>query len=351
MIFFLIFLLLLALFLQQTMGGRALDRLTCRIRAEDYLVEPEAPFSITLTVENHSRLPVLFLRVRCAVPEGAELVPGQKGAVQRLAHSAEYRFDCFLMPRRHLEHTVQFRIAKRGGYQFTGLRLETGDFLGLDETSDRYPGSCWVVILPKRPEEPVHRQVLGGLMGDRSVNRWIHEDPVLSAGFREYTGREPMKTISWNRSLQSGRLMVRQMDHTAEQIVTVLLNLDGGSWDDREVCFRLCRGVCEMLEQRHLSYAFLHNGMLQTAVGILPTLEAGPNNLPKILEGLGRAVPTSAGSLASMVNRVLARGRESGCFLLITPVVDGETRRLVQLLETRTGGIVELIHGRSEVEA
>lgn len=351
MIFFLIVLAALAIFLQQRMGAKALESLDCSIRAENYLVEPREPFGITVTLENRSRLPVLYLRMRFSVPNEAEILPGQRGILQHFAHTSEYRFDCFLLPHQQIQRTVNLVISKRGGYRFSDLQLFAGDFLGLKESSDTYPGRCEVVILPRRPEKAAQAKVLGGLMGERSVNRWIHEDPVLSAGFREYTGREPQKLVSWNRSLQSGRLMVRQMDHTAEEKVTVLLNLDCGSWDDREDCFCLCRSVCESLEEKHLSYAFLHNGRLMTSVGILPAIEPGlgRNNLQRILEGLGRATPECSSSLTTLAHRVIARGQDSGCFLLITPEVNTETRRAARLLESRTGGTVEIISREASV--
>ena len=47
--------------------------------------------------------------------------------------------------------------------------------------------------------------VLSGFLGDVSVRRFIYEDPVLTTGFREYTGREPMKHISWTQSARGPR--------------------------------------------------------------------------------------------------------------------------------------------------
>lgn len=351
MIFFLIALVVLGLVLQHYMGSMSLERVSCAIRADQYLVEPGDPFPVTITVENHSRLPILFLRCRCSVPLEAELIPGGRGELVTLVHSSEYQFDCFLLPRQRLEHTFQLKIPKRGGYRFTWLKLSAGDFLGLKEETREHPCSCSVVVLPKRPEGTERQQVFGGLMGERSVNRWIHEDPILSAGFREYTGREPQKTISWNRSLQSGRLMVRQMDHTAEEKVTVLFNAADGNWDNLEYCFSLCRGVCEMLEQRQLPYAFLHNGMLMTSVGLLSPVEAGlgRTHLNRILEGLGRAVADSSGSLASLVHRTLARGQDSSCYLLITPGITAETMTLVRKLETISGGTVQILLGEAKL--
>lgn len=345
MILFLILLVGMAWFLQKEMGKHALRQLSCSLRCEDYLAEPDSPVPMVFTVENRSRIPVLFLRCSCSVPLEAELAQKGRGRIMVLAKSAEYRFNCFLLPHQCLVHRFYLSIPKRGGYRMGNLHLAAGDFFGLKEEEVPFPGSCEVVIMPRKPEKSLHTQVTGGLLGERSVRRWIHEDPVLSAGFREYTGREPLKTVNWNRSLQSGKLMVRQMDHTAEEKVTVLFSQDDCRWGEYEQLYSLCRGVCEDLEAQGLPFVFLHNGYLQTAVGILPPLEAGVGrlHLNRILEGLGRAVPGNRESLGSLVRRTLLRSQDSCCYLLVVPRVTPEVRRQSARLEATGGGAVKIL--------
>lgn len=351
MIFFLFIMLAATLVLQLYMGKTALNHLTCSIKTEQYLVEPGAPFTMVFTVENRGKWPVLFLRCGCSVPLETTLLTQGKGKITVYAQTSQYRFNCFLMPRQHLEHRFTLSLPERGRYRFGNLILAAGDFLGLQEREDTFPGSCEVVILPKKAENLKNPEVAGGLMGEHSVIRWIHEDPILSAGFREYTGREPQKAINWNRSLQSGKLMVRQMDHTAEERVTVLFSLWDGNWEHLENCFSICRSICESLENQGLAYSFFHNGMLTTSVGILPPVEAGlgKQHLARILEGLGRALPEATHSLASLIQKVLARGQDSTCYLLIVPVVKPETRVLAAKLEAQSGATVHIISGEVPV--
>ena len=58
------------------------------------------------------------------------------------------------------------------------------------------------------------------------MRRFILDDPSLLVGYREYTGREPMKQISWNQTAKTGRLTVRQNDHTTDRIAMVIVNMD-----------------------------------------------------------------------------------------------------------------------------
>ena len=54
--------------------------------------------------------------------------------------------------------------------------------------------------MPRRAASPSFDMLLGGMIGDISVNRFIFEDPMLTIGFSDYTGREPMRDISWTRA-------------------------------------------------------------------------------------------------------------------------------------------------------
>jgi uncharacterized protein (DUF58 family) len=63
------------------------------------------------------------------------------------------------------------------------------------------------------------------LQGDTIVKRWINEDPFIVSGAREYNPGDPMNRIHWSASARQGQLMVRKNDFTAQNGLTVLLNI------------------------------------------------------------------------------------------------------------------------------
>ena len=349
MIVFLVLLVLVAVVLQHWMGSAAAKQVACSIRADRYLVEPGEPFELIITLSNRSRLPVFFLQMRCSVPSKTELCSHGAGRLSESVNVSRYSFHCFLMPRQTLEHRVSIRLTDRGFYTFGSLRIYAGDFLGIRESDEERIGNCEVVVLPKRITGVDISSVSGGLIGEHSVTRWIHEDPVLSVGFREYTGREPQKSINWNRSLQSQKLMVRQFDHTAEERATVLFSLWQGEEKEFEHCLSLGRTLCEDLEKAHIPFAFLHNSGLTTVIGQLPPVEAGLGlqHLNMILEGLGRCVPNSNGQLLALVRSAIGRAQTTSCYLLVVPHTNAETARLAGFLQASTGCDVRVISGEA----
>lgn len=58
--------------------------------------------------------------------------------------------------------------------------------------------------------------MLGGFLGELSVNRYLYEDPILTAGYRSYTSGDPMRSIAWKQSVQGQGLMVKKWDYTTE---------------------------------------------------------------------------------------------------------------------------------------
>ena len=60
-----------------------------------------------------------------------------------------------------------------------------------------------VLILPELEEAQRElEEMLGGFLGELSVNRYLYEDPILTAGYRPYTSGDPMRSIAWKQSVR-----------------------------------------------------------------------------------------------------------------------------------------------------
>lgn len=346
MLLFLFVLAALASWAERWSENHALDGVTCRHRPDRRLTEPDAPFYLVTEVQNASRRFVPFIRIRETVPreltlldEGLQVSAPSKDSVTLLS-------SVYLMPRQLWQRKVQCSLPCRGRFVFQGGSLQGGDFLGLSETTVYLPQAEEIVVIPARCEDPELLDTVGGFLGDRSVDRFIQEDPVLTLGFRDYTGREPMKSISWTQSARSGRLMVKKYDYTLELTATVVMNIEISheqpGWETRlEKCFSLARTVCETLEEKHIQYRFLTNASAAGAFRLWSSVSDGLSqaHLDTILEGLGRATYDYVRPFDVILAQA-ARGAEQGrTHILILPERDPRyeegIRRLEQLSGTR----------------
>ena len=349
MLAFLVCLLIISIVLQSHMTDWALEAVSCSLKTDNYLLEPGHMSTLTLNIANHSRLPILFLRVTFNMPRDIEIAEDQPGVYDRLERHVKYSYNCFLMPMQQLTIPIQFALPARGVYTFGTLNLYAGDFLGLHEDVAGSDASATVVVVPKRLDNAAISEITGGLMGDISVRRFIHEDPILVAGYREYTGREPMKSISWPRSLASAQLMVRQFDFTSEQKVTVLLSITGGSDEEIEQCFSLTRTACEYFERFGVPYSLISNADLYTTIGRVSSMHSGLGymHLNLIKEGLGRATYLSRFSFDELLRTAALTNDVPETFLVIAPGSQPELVRTTDMLSMYTGAPVQILRGEA----
>ncbi len=318
------------------------------------LAEPDEPLNWQATVENHSRLPIPFVRLQGSFPVYAK-AQGDPRWIR--AHCREGFQQWYveermsLLPWQACTRSVRFSVSQRGVYKVGAFRLSAGDLLGLKEQSKEGPGQELVVIPPKAQSRN-SLAAFGGFLGDISVRRFILEDPILTVGFRDYTGREPLKNVSWTRTAVAGSMQVKQFDHTAEQTVMVLLDVEGGSPEELEACFSLMRMVCEELDQKKIPYGLRTNGNLQGPVGKLFYLAdgLGASHLNTILYGLGRADYTCFYSLRYLVQQTLSHRRNNESYIVITPKRDNRVSSLLKKLETLTSNPVCILYGEEETE-
>lgn len=333
LILFLLCLAALIGYLQTDGAARTLRRLRYRAECDVSLVEPEQPVTLISCAENHSRLPALFIRVTESLPPEATILAAP-GWVEAHTHAGRAEVSVSdvmsLLPRRRRTSELRFTLPRRGWYRLGKATIGVGDFLGLKEEFRRDNTRLEVVVMPRRCEIPAITQVLGGFLGEISVRRFILEDPVLAVGFREYTGREPMKSIAWNQTARTGALMVKQYDHTVDASVSVLLNTEGGTETDIERCYSITRTVCEELERKGIPYEFRTNGDLAGPVDNLSAVAEGlgQQHLRTILYGLGRGNCRALSSFEKLIARTTRRKRSNLGYILITPPLSDEQAKL-----------------------
>ena len=322
---------------------RGLDGVEYDASPSKPLAEPDEPLELVTVVTNRRRRFLPFIRLNEDVPD-ALVVSGDLRVEDVKNQRSALRSTVYMMPRQRLTRRTPFSIRQRGRYLFLGATLEGGDFMGLSTASRRVELERELVILPAPADCGALREVLGGWMGERSVNRFIMEDPVLTLGYRDYTGREPMKQIAWTQTARMGRMMVRCQDHTVERTVTVMLNAHTfafGSYGRKmlERALSLCRDVCQQLEERRIPYAFISNlRVIGAAEGFGEVGDGlGQAHLATVLEGLGRADYGSRDSLEGLFDRALSRANLGRGHIYITPVARDIHHDLVDRLRAATG--------------
>lgn len=337
--FYLVILVGFALALQYYLARRQQKHLVYEYRYDRPLAEPEETITLTSRVKNVSRLPIMYVGLSEYLNNEITLKDSEEKLQRHVsARFGEYRtnYVMCLMPHRQFETTLRFSLPNRGVYTLGKYYLENGDFLGLTSATKNGDLKKKIVIMPRKSEDTVQMQALGGYIGEISVQRFLMEDPVLTIGCRDYTGHEPMKSIAWTQTARTGKMLVKQYDHTVEANATVLLNLDGGTEEEKEECLRLTRSVCEELEKKRITYDFYTNGDIRTPQKSLSWLAPGlgKQHFSAIMYGLGASKLLSRSSFAQLVERCTKHRKTNNGYILITAPLNRKRQRELDRLRS-----------------
>ena len=349
MIAFLIILIIVAAAAELFSLRRKLSSIRLEISTSVPYSEPDEGFELITTVENLSRIPAAYIRIRENLPDGvsfdAEASSG--GFRRRFSPGAPSLPPCittsiFVPSRGRTSLRAGISLPRRGRYYLGEATVFTGDFLGFKEREEKHRLNREFIVIPSRIEEASVINALGGFIGDISVKRFIIEDPMLTAGFREYTGREPMKNIAWRQSARSGVLMVKNFDYTAEPSVRIVLSSECPSGESSaavEYCFSLARTVCEALEKQGIQYSFVTNSTMAGVSGVFSSvaLGGGAIHLETILTGLGRATYAQTESLSNLLGREAFGSSLNSAYIIIAPSLSAEHLALVRRIESGRG--------------
>ena len=352
-----IIVLILVIGIAQFMSRKnALNGITYDYEFSEKLIEIEEPIELTSTVTNESRRFIPFIRMIEAFPHGTRVLNENvyiREDMMGLGYLT-YNSSIYLTARSRLHRKLKITFDQRGRYVFRGAELQGGDFLGFTDKREEFPELREVIVYPKPIEAPQLKEIMGGFLGDISVRRFIMEDPILTVGTREYTGREPLKQMSWKHTARMGnhQMMVKQFDYTTEMVVTVFLDVSAVRGKTLtpaqfENCFSVTRTVCQYLEHQKIPFEFTSNmiteGIESDQKRLVQSL--GKIHLRSILEKLGRASYGTTKPYESVIEDLLINQEKNRSTIIITPQRDANKQQFAKKLEEKTTGILLFIYG------
>ena len=360
MIILLILFALILFLVERYYLQNGLSRIYYDVSVSQALLEPEEEFIIRSTIENHKPLFLPYLSMEESLPyeiqiseteqvdrdsTGLQVFTNTTSAQYEQIRNAYLKSSFYLMPNQKFTREVRASLPCRGRFLFRGCNLHGGDFLGLSDSDRSFPTTREVVVMPKRAPIPDIGRLVGDFLGDLSVNRFIFEDPMLTIGFSEYTGREPLRDISWSQTARMGRTMVKNYDHTVDLSLTILLNVQSAnpnSDDDQavETCISMVRSLCETLEEQHIKYSFLTNAIPVGMIGGTDEIEQGNGNRHffAMMEMLGRLTSIGAKPFSNTILRACRTSEQGRHHILVTPEWNPEWAEPMHLLEKLSDG-------------
>ena len=311
-----------------------------RCELDMHLTEPGEAVTLRYRICNTGRWPLPSVSVAFYFSNAVKLLDGDPENRSRNC----FYVDTALLPHRICRGTIRITFPERGRHDLGRVYLETGDFLGLRPVMRSFDIPLSVVCTAKAVDERPEIEPLGGFLGDVSVRRFIMEDPSMVLGYREYTGSEPLKDISWTQTARTGKLMVKQHDFTVEADVAVLVDTEDVGEERAEYCLSLVRTVCDELERRQIPYAVLSNGDLR-----FREKGVGRGHCFEIQRRIGLCRFIRYWSFRRLVADCAAGSGWRG-YIIVTPNLNDELGEGVRWLRDRTGTQVCVLTGKGGEE-
>ena len=331
-VIFALLLVATALGLERYSTAHSLDDVQGRLEVENHLVEAGEPAVIHLVVRNSGPRWKMFLAAKLHLNK--EFLPCAEHHITQdqagLGHTV--RFTTWLRPGQEADFSTALRLERRGRYVLEPMQVIGGDFLGLVEQSRTERGFHELIVPPRECALPELEEMLGGFLGELSVNRYLYEDPILTAGYRPYTSGDPMRSIAWKQSVRGQGLMVKKWDYTTEPRAVVLVHADTKDYDHpepAELCYSMARTVCRRLEEKAVSYRFAANAAFDLLLNAALSGEEwrkpletpqgyGPEHYRRVLEILGRATGQTALSCARFCAEYYHPQEQVSCIVVTT---------------------------------
>ena len=325
-----------------------LDRVFFRCEVDMDLTEPDEIVTLSYRLRNTAPWPMMFVSFTFSFGDEVEVRESEEWRLRYGSQSVlgeTYTIDTYLLPRSTYKGRIRFSIKRRGRHELGKVYIETGDFLGLTSRTASFRLDRSVVCTAKACEDEPELSALGGMLGEISVRRFICEDPSLVLGYREYTGTEPLKSISWTQTAKTGQLTVKKHDFTVDNDVAVFVNIEHTERAVVERCLSLVRTACDSLEAAKIPYALYSNGdLFETAKGV------GRTHCFEIQRRIGVASFVRYMPFSRVVERSLGGSLgKAGC-IVITPTMTEDTERLLRRLSENSGAPACVLIGKEAAE-
>jgi uncharacterized protein (DUF58 family) len=222
-------LFLIALFFVLTGGASRLWNRFClhRIEFRRNLSSNRVFFGDEITYEievaNRKPLPLPWLQIEDELPEQVTVLKGKTSASSegRVTLSNIFPINWY----HRIKRRYPVRCTQRGTFFFGPARISSGDLFGLFRRETRYEEQDYLMVFPRL----VTMEKLGipsrQLFGDIRLRSHLFQDPVLTAGVRDYHFGDSMKRIHWKSSARMRKLQTKLYEPTTTVDISMFLDV------------------------------------------------------------------------------------------------------------------------------
>ena len=174
-------------------------------------------------VANRKLLPLPWIQIEDELPEQITLL---KGKTTTMLEDRTVLTNMFPISWYHrVTRRFPIRCDQRGCYVFGPTRIRSGDLFGFFRREITIDTLDYLFVYPRLL--PLDRLGIPSrqLFGDIRIKQHLFQDPVLTAGVRDYRSGDSLKRIHWKSSARLGKLQTRVFEPTTTIDISLFLDV------------------------------------------------------------------------------------------------------------------------------
>ena len=296
---------------------------------------------LTLEVGNAKILPISWLTVRDLFP--AELpVAGADLEVNRSTNLAEYSTFWMLGPYQRVTRRYEIMCTVRGFHQFGPAKILTGDGFGFFDRGGVISDEHDLIVYPRIYSTAELNLPTRNPFGEVRVQGSLFEDPLRTAGIREWRSSDSLRRVHWKASARQQKLVSRVYEPSEEHVIQLFLNVatlerhwHGYIPELQERAISVASSLALLATEQRLPVGLTANGALPGSdqpIALMPG--RSPHQLVRILELLAAITPFATMPIERLLSDGVSRLPWGATIVLITAIAhDDLLASLVDLAE------------------
>jgi uncharacterized protein (DUF58 family) len=301
-----------------------------------------------IEVTNRKALPLPWIRIEDELPEKVTLL---KGKAEVTVEDRVILTNIFPINMYHrVKRRFPMHCAQRGAFLFGPTYISSGDLFGFFRRQTKIDKVDYLLVYPRL----VPLEKLGipsrQLFGDIRMKRHLFQDPVLTAGVRDYVSGDSLKRIHWKSSARLGKLQTKVYEPTTTIDISLFLDVRtlrepfwGSVYQLQELGIITAASISQHALKDGFRIGLNVNQITRFSRGMLKVPHSGhPDQLRHILEALAQIHQSETIGMAQYI-RQEASSLPWGSTLLVVAAQPSKDLLAVLLDLMRVGRSVALV--------
>jgi uncharacterized protein (DUF58 family) len=298
---------------------------------------------LTLEVRNQKFLPLTWMQVLDVVPASLP-VDDSPVTPNPLNNLGEFSSFWTVGAFQHLSRQFTVHCTQRGFHAYGPATIATGDAFGMFNRRAKLPARARLIIYPRLYSVAELRLPAKNPFGPRGARDRMFEDPMRTAGIREWQPADSLRRVHWKATARQQQLQSRVYEPSKEPQVLVFLNVAtlarhwlGNIPELFERAISVAGSLAALCVEMRLPVGLIANGLLPGSDQPLRLLPGrSPDQLVHILELLAAVTPYASQPVEELLLSEAPRLPWGATLLVVSAIA--QDALLIALLELQRAG-------------